>query len=310
MKCSRENDENIDLNETFGIKDVCVLNKLKYYHPMVNITVDILHDLNEGVIQFLLKNTFQLCYKLKLFTEDQLNSRLQFFNFGLLNAKKLRSTVMAKKKNCNQNATQSYVLMVHLPFILYEELCNNIHLKKILPCITTLLKILQIVYSTTVTKKDILHLRTLSENHLKSIRDAFEVNLLPKHHNLLHYGTVIERAGPLFYMGTIRYEAKHREFVDIANTEGNYKNLLKSFALRHQESMSRRQNESRDDDIILGKLCGIQGYKEKDGYNIMIYQKLILDVFPNVDDVFIAKSLKINQFIYQRNLFLHSDATF
>lgn len=52
------NSETVDLKETCGIKRYCVLNDLKYFNIFKNFSVDIMHDLNEGVVPFLLNNIF------------------------------------------------------------------------------------------------------------------------------------------------------------------------------------------------------------------------------------------------------------
>ena len=37
----------------------------------------------------------------------------------------------------------------------------------------------------------------------------------------------------------MRYEAKHKYFVSISNKTNNYKNITKTMAMRHQESVSK-----------------------------------------------------------------------
>lgn len=58
-----EASESVNYSQTKGIKRLCVLNKLDYFHIVENISVDIMHDLNEGVIPFLLKHFFKRCIR-------------------------------------------------------------------------------------------------------------------------------------------------------------------------------------------------------------------------------------------------------
>lgn len=57
LKCI-ENSENVDFKETRGVKMKCVLNELQNFHILKNWSVDIMHDLNEGVVPFALHLLF------------------------------------------------------------------------------------------------------------------------------------------------------------------------------------------------------------------------------------------------------------
>lgn len=47
----------------------------------------------------------------------------------------------------------------------------------------------------------------------------------------------ILRCGPLVHLWCMRYEAKHKYFKGIATVIGNYKNVEKTVASRHQRNM-------------------------------------------------------------------------
>lgn len=126
----------INFEETRGLKNQCVLNELPFFHILDNVNVDPMHDLNEGAIPFLMGNLFKLCFKSKMFDEFELNSKVQFFNFGYLNTDIRPSSINVSKKNCNQNASQSRNLFLHLPFILYDDICSPQLLAEIWPCVS------------------------------------------------------------------------------------------------------------------------------------------------------------------------------
>ena len=68
-----------------GIKSSCLLNTLQYFHVVENSTVDILHDVLEGVAEFELKLIFHsFVYVKKYFSLALLNSRLSSFDYGYL----------------------------------------------------------------------------------------------------------------------------------------------------------------------------------------------------------------------------------
>lgn len=56
-----EASEIVNYSQTKGIKRLCALNKINNFHIVENISVDIMHDLNEGVIPFLLRKLFTRC---------------------------------------------------------------------------------------------------------------------------------------------------------------------------------------------------------------------------------------------------------
>ena len=51
--------QNPTLVHSFGVKRTCPLNALQYFHSSDNYSVDIMHDLLEGVVQYELKLLFQ-----------------------------------------------------------------------------------------------------------------------------------------------------------------------------------------------------------------------------------------------------------
>lgn len=60
-----------------------------------------------------------------------------------------------------------------------------------------------------------------------------QVSLLVHNNNFIHE----YRCGPLLRHWCMRYEAKHKYFKKIAQTLGNYTNIAKTVATRHQRYM-------------------------------------------------------------------------
>ena len=55
--------EDPSLPAVYGVKKTCVFNTLQYFHSTDNFTVDIMHDLLEGIVQYELKLFFQYLIK-------------------------------------------------------------------------------------------------------------------------------------------------------------------------------------------------------------------------------------------------------
>lgn len=106
-----------------GLKAVCVLSGLKYYHPANNDTYDIMHDLLEGVapyeINLLLK---RLIFEAKKLTVADLNCMLNYFDYGsMLSTSKPSEILCSELQNSEglgQHSHQMLVLLYVLPLIL------------------------------------------------------------------------------------------------------------------------------------------------------------------------------------------------
>lgn len=123
-----ENSTSVDFSATKGIKRECALNRLKYFHTMNNVTVDIMHDINEGVIPFVLKLLFEYYIKEKIISENDLIRKIQYYDYGLLNRSNVPSKIDLHKHNLGQNASQNMCLFHHIGFILFEHI-NDIGAK-------------------------------------------------------------------------------------------------------------------------------------------------------------------------------------
>lgn len=146
----------IDLNVSKGIKRSCIFNELENFHIFDNLSVDVMHDVNEGVIPFYLKNFFGYSMRNGILDESKIIKNIRDFNYGILDNRNVPSKICLDKKNLNQNATQLYCLMVHCPFIFiefYDQLVT------VWEPMQSLLQLMQIIYSSSITESDILRLK-------------------------------------------------------------------------------------------------------------------------------------------------------
>lgn len=86
-----ETSTNVDLMKTRGVKRYCALNDLKFFHILDNQSVDIMHDLNEGVVPFTLKHLIKYCNSEKIVRESNLTNLIQYYDYGVLNRRNLPS---------------------------------------------------------------------------------------------------------------------------------------------------------------------------------------------------------------------------
>lgn len=246
-----EESDKIKLKETEGVKFYCALSECNYFHILDNPTVDVMHDANEGAIPFIIKNVIEYCTAEGVFSLDEVNSLTQYYDFGWLKRQNIPSELNLDKRSLGQNASQSICLFQNSPFILYGYR-KHPALKKVWHCITSLLRIVEIVYSYEITEMEIIELENIISSHLTGIL-AFVENLIPKHHFITHYPSVIRAVGPVINMTMMRYESKHINFKTFAENTMNFKDINKSLAVKHQEILCSSEF-TYSDNIECGQL--------------------------------------------------------
>lgn len=243
-----QNSTKVDYAQTKGIKRYCLLNDLQYFNTSENFCVDIMHDVNEGIIPFVIARILKYLINKKIVTENTLIQKFQYYDYGDKQKKNVPSKISLEKLNLNQNAAQSMCLFIHLPFVLYDFRCE---LEPVWICIMSLQKILQIITSRKITQTDLENLKQSIFDHLYNVQKIFNTNLLPKHHFLTHYPTVIQSMGSVKLLSTIRFEAKHQEFKQFAKNSKNFKCFSHTLASKHQRMIAHSMESYRGCQNIL-----------------------------------------------------------
>lgn len=261
MRIISESTGKIDTKNTKGFRESSFLNNLDHFHIMENNSLDLMHDFNEGILQYFLHDLFAHITKKKFLTQDELVSLVRDFDYGHFNKDNRPSLLNIDKKNLHQSAAQTYCLVIYVPFIL-KKIERELIEDGVWHCVRLLQRIMQIVYSNCIQEDDIQLLEQLVPEFLAAIKHKFGAHLKPKHHNALHYADVIRRMGApksmwmmrfVFILENIysrvnlesnictlsiyRYEAKHKFFTTAAKNANNYINVCKTLSTRHQESM-------------------------------------------------------------------------
>lgn len=285
----------VKFDETKGVKYYCKLSNLKYFHIIENPSADIMHDICEGTIPFILKIVLELCFEAKVFTLRQVNAMVQFFDYGFLNQQNIPSEINLDKRSMGQNARQSLCLFQNIPFILYGYR-ENVKINEIWHCIVLLLRIVKIVYSHEITENDLKVLDDMIHLHLEGITKLGH-NLIPKHHFMLHYAPIIRSLGPLVHMNMSRFESKHKVFKDFAKNTHNFMNINKSLAIKHQTLMCTN-GYTYISNIKSGVLVSLDN-------NFITQNEEVLN--ENVGDLSKLneiKWLRINSYEYRKDLFI------
>lgn len=172
------------------MRSYCLLNELKHFYIIENISVDILHDVYEGAMPLLMYNIFTFMIKQKLVKKDKIIQMVKSHNYGHLDRRNIPSTVKLEKSNLGQNGSQARCLFENLPFI-FAAFRENIYIKRIWNSFESLSRVSQIIHSTEISS---ISLDELDDNVfvlLNSIQTNFKIKLTPKLHNLTHYSRII-----------------------------------------------------------------------------------------------------------------------
>lgn len=221
IRSLQESKTEIKPKETFGVLNYCILNDLHYYHSIDNRSQDIMHDVYEGAMPFVLKNLFARLVSRGLVTKEKISEKVLSFNYGILERRNIPSLLLINKANLNQNASQTRCLMIHIPFIFVDLLQleneeDRKYVHKVWKVVEYLLKINQIISSTVIREADLANLETYTEEFLRNIKTIYGAHLIPKLHFMTHYVNTIRVMGPIAKLQMMRGDAKHQTFTRYA----------------------------------------------------------------------------------------------
>lgn len=223
-----------------GVKGDCVLKqKLQYFHPITGFPPDILHDLLEGIVPVELALCIQKMIRLKHFTLDYLNSKIESFPYqhtDKVDRPKPISKTYTTKMTIGGNGHENAALLRLLPFMVGSVVPEGDSAWAVL---MELKDIVELVLSPTFTEEMIQYLQSKIRDHRQILLEVFpDFKIRPKHHYVEHYPELIRCFGPLVHLWTMRFEGKHRFFKRVVHDTQNFKNVLKTLASRHQHMMA------------------------------------------------------------------------
>lgn len=229
-----------------GIVGIPILHELNF-HLTENYIFDIMHDCFEGCSGLLIKLVLRFMFQNKLFTESEINERINNFNYGYAMRLDKPSPNITKKKmlketdsKLQQRAMQTWLFVRVLPFLISDKLKNVVDVDKIRTVerikelISMHLEILCIVMSFVITKQDINNLYILTTEHNKLLFNIFpDAQKMHKLHHLLHMPDCIQKTGPIRYWWTARFESAHLEIKKKVHASANFRNVPKMLVEQH-----------------------------------------------------------------------------
>ncbi|KAL7291861.1 hypothetical protein TKK_0014423 [Trichogramma kaykai] len=224
-----------------GMKEKCIFHDIENFHMSQNISVDIQHDIFEGICRYdlaLILN--QYINVKKLFSLDDLNLRLRSYDYGKNYNINKPPEIAAKslKNGCIiMSSAEMLCLVRNLNLMIghwvpEDDQCWQLFL--------TLRELVNIVMSRDIHPRCFKALETTVFEYLSLLNDLFPGNFKPKHHFLIHYPRSMLMFGPLINICCLRFESKNREGKQASHNSSNRVNVNKTIAIKHQLYLNYR----------------------------------------------------------------------
>ncbi|XP_074107762.1 uncharacterized protein LOC141533012 [Cotesia typhae] len=206
-----------------------------------NYSIDVMHDFLEGICQRDLQLFFTSLIETRLISLEELNERIQAFDYGLNNRPNIPSSIKISKtsNSIGQHAAQTLCLITFLPLIIKDTILKikqNDYVKWYM--ILLLIKMLKIALAPKITLEMLQDLETSTTMHHNILINNYAVNLTPKDHIVTHYPMIIRKMGPPKNQWTMRYESKNGFLKSYAEKLKNFIDIGFTLAERNQKSMS------------------------------------------------------------------------
>lgn len=139
------------------------------------------------------------------------------------------------------------------------------------------MRVLNFVMSPIFLRSQLVHFKHLVSELCEMYMTLFNATLKPKFHNLLHYASAMERFGPLRYLSSMRYEAKHRSNKLIAKSSVNRRNMTLTIDRKHQLLMNEMFMEENFNSSVS---CGL-----KNEVSVHEVEKILIEINLNTASV-------------------------
>lgn len=216
-----------------GIVELCVFHQLQDFHVTQNVSVDVLHDILEGICQYDLGQILYTLIKTKKCLKlTELNLLTKGFEYGPnknMPPEILLTHIM--RKRLSMTGAEMFTFIRHIPLILAHVVSEADDTWEL---ILLLQKIVEICMAKNLSKNTHTIFRQLVGDYLQMLTTIFPGCLKPKHHFLTHYPTVFQVSGPFSNMSSIRYESKHRLAKMTSKTSLNRTNVCRTIAIKDQ----------------------------------------------------------------------------
>ena len=222
-----------NLTET-GVNEECVFNILRDYHCCINCICDIMHDIWEGILRYIMCILILHYEEKKIFKLDFLNGRIGCYDFGLTK-KGNRPPFIKHEKLVSEvlglSASESVTFTKHFGLIIGDKVPKEDEYWQLYTCLCEIMRFLD---KRSFTREETYEFKPLASKMTSLFITLLDRNLPFKFHIILHYARLMLLLGPLKPLCTIRDEGNHAHHKEVARTTKNTINLPKTLAMHEQ----------------------------------------------------------------------------
>ncbi len=273
---------------------------LTHFHVSTGYPPDVLHDLFEGVVPVELAHCISLLISKKYLTLNHLNTLIQIFPYkwgDKTNRPHVIPQSFTSSKSIGGNAHENWSLLRLLPLIIGQIIPENEPAWQI---ILDLKDIVELVVAPVHTDETIAYLEAKIYDHRQRYLELFpHIKLLPKHHYIEHYPQMIHCFGPLISLWTMRFEAKHSFFKQVACHSNCFKNIPRSLAIKRQFMLAYHTHSSilKRSSLEVTDISLVPVDVLNEGVVSVLKQR-----YPDMTDVHLAKTVSCDGIQYSEGM--------
>lgn len=193
-----------------GIQEESIVNLFFLCHATSSIGADTMHDILEGILHYHMSEIILYFISAGFFTLDQLNQLKFDLSYGEVESKNKSPPIAIrrlKKKKLLMSASEMDTFARHFVFMVGDLVPKTDAVWKFY---LKTMQFIELMDLTSYTENDLQNLtQTISEMN-RMYMTLFKKTLKPKHHIITHYPTLTRLYGPLRFLSSMRFEAKHR----------------------------------------------------------------------------------------------------
>lgn len=242
MRNERNYEEDVEKKSVTltGVSERSILNLILYSHVINSMGADITHDIYEGILHYNLSEIILRFVRNEYISLAKLNELKDDLLYGELEAGNKSPWIILerlKKKKLLMSASEMQCFANHFGLIVGDFIPKDDPAWKFY---LQILKFLDLIYLPSFSKSDLKTLSQAIATMNDMYKTQFNQTLKPKHHIITHYPTLINRYGPLYYISTIRFEAKHKVMKNYTKNTSCRINLSLSLARKIQYNFASR----------------------------------------------------------------------
>lgn len=227
--------------KTTGIKEDSFVNLIFLCHATICLGIDIMHDVFEGILHYNLCEIILALINDGYCSLDTLNKLKSDLSYGEVESGDKSPPITMKRLQSRKllmSASEMQCFAHHFPLIVGDLIRDKNY--PVWKFLLQTIKFVDLLFLPFYTPQDLNNLTNTISKMNEMYITIFKTDLKPKHHYVTHYPTMIRRFGPLYYISSMRYEAKHKVVKNYTKNTSSRLNLSHSLGKKLQYNFACR----------------------------------------------------------------------